>query len=249
MGPAWPQALGQGDRVMRPQPPATLERIVGLFLPPACREEVLGDLCERYKTPGQYIGLALVTIPFVILSRIRRTTDAQVLLMEALLLYASFLIAALYTDDSILTRPWGLLRLAVPAVIALAVIVLDDAWALRDRPPEKLIPAIIIGIALGCLTARRALPPLLQIWGFLAGLILVSTVRILFRPGGDVPQAASGPAVWVETRVRSRVRKALLAGLIAGCLTALLEVAGLGGVFADLLVFLIAIWVSGLGRK
>jgi len=232
---------------MRPQPPAALERVAGLFLPPACREEVLGDLCERYQTPVQYIGLALMTVPFVILSRIRRTTDAQVLLMEALLLYASFLIAAMYTDDSILTRPWGLLQLAVPAVIALAVIVLDDAWAPGERPPMKLIPAIIAGIVLGCLAARRTLPPLLEIWGFNASLILVSTARILFHPGARLPQAA-GPARVPEQSGANWNRNAVWAALVI--LSAALGVVfGMKPGVAGGIIALVVLWLNRAERN
>ena len=35
---------------MRLRPSKTAEAIVALFLPPACREEVLGDLHERYRS-------------------------------------------------------------------------------------------------------------------------------------------------------------------------------------------------------
>lgn len=64
---------------MHSAPPKTAERIVGFLIPPASREEVLGDLYERCTSSGQYILDALLVLPRVILSRIRRTTDAQVL--------------------------------------------------------------------------------------------------------------------------------------------------------------------------
>jgi hypothetical protein len=110
-------------------PSKTLEAIVGLLLPPACREEVLGDLYERYRGPVQYIFLAMRVVPFVILSRIRRTADARVLLMEALLIYASYLTAAWYADRMLLIEQWGFYRLAVPAVLAVVFVMFEDAWA------------------------------------------------------------------------------------------------------------------------
>ena len=79
-------------------PSKKLEMLAAFLIPPASREEVLGDLHERYKSPGRYLFDAFSTAPFVILSRIRRTTDPQLLLMEALLLYASFLVVAWYMD-------------------------------------------------------------------------------------------------------------------------------------------------------
>ena len=75
---------------MNPGPSKAAEAIVAVFLPPACREEVLGDLHERYRSPRQYGLEALRTVPLVILSRIRRTADPQVILMQAFALYVSF---------------------------------------------------------------------------------------------------------------------------------------------------------------
>jgi hypothetical protein len=69
------------------EPPRILERIIGLFIPPSRREDVLGDLRERYANLGKYMMEAVRTTPMVIFGAIRRTTDPQLFLMEALLLY------------------------------------------------------------------------------------------------------------------------------------------------------------------
>ena len=79
---------------MMPGPSRFAEAVVGLLLPPACREHVLGDLHERYQSPQQYWPEAIRTVPLVILSRIRRTTDIVVLLMEICTTYMSFFVAA-----------------------------------------------------------------------------------------------------------------------------------------------------------
>ena len=92
------QALGERGGLMRSGPSKAAEAIVALLLPPACREEVLGDLHERYRSRLQYFTDALSTVPLVILSRIRRTADPQVLLIQAFALYASFLTAAWFKD-------------------------------------------------------------------------------------------------------------------------------------------------------
>lgn len=170
--------------------PPKLEAAVQFLLPPACREEVLGDLCEKYTGPGQYIGLAMRVVPFVIASRIRRTTDAQVLLMEALLVYSSYVAAAWYTDRALLIGPWGLLRLAVPAVLTVVVLMLDDAWAVEKSPPLKLFLGVVIGTGLACLSQAMMLPLWLNLYGGCASLLLVSTVRIVFRQRTDPPQDA-----------------------------------------------------------
>lgn len=74
-------------------PPKLLENLARLIIPPACREEVLGDLHERYRSPAQYLGDLIATVPFLIVSRIVRTTDLQLLLTDTLLIYGSFLAA------------------------------------------------------------------------------------------------------------------------------------------------------------
>ena len=61
-----------------------LEAIVGFLIPPSCRESVAGDLRERNLSDGDYIIEAAATIPLVVWSRIRRTTDPRVLLLEGL---------------------------------------------------------------------------------------------------------------------------------------------------------------------
>ena len=46
-------------------PPKLLETIAGLFLPRAIREQVLGDLHERYSSPLQYTLDLICTVPWV----------------------------------------------------------------------------------------------------------------------------------------------------------------------------------------
>lgn len=233
---------------MRPEPPKSLEAVVALLIPPACREEVLGDLCERHSTRVRHMILALRTVPFVIASRIRRTTDAQVLLMEALLLYASFLTAALFTDRSLLSSQWGMLRLAVPVAVTLSVVVLGDAWARSKRTPLNLIREVAIGLGLGRL-CLGILPPLMTLSGACAALVSVSTVRILFRPGTGSHQTATGPASWAEPQDLSKTTKSLLAAAAVIILAAVVMVfLGLRPGFVGVVVALVALWFSRAGK-
>lgn len=181
-------------------PSRVLEAIVGSFVPPACREEVLGDLCEKYTGPGQYVLLAMRVVPFVIVSRIRRTTDAYILLTEALLIYGSYLAAAWYTDKTLLIGQWGLLRLLIPTVLQLTVLIFGRAWGFEARWPLRLLAGSLIGISI-----------YFNVIGGCASLLLVAAVEILLRPGADRPQAALGPALWAEPAVTSRVITSFLA--------------------------------------
>ncbi len=127
-------------------PSKAAETIVGILTPPACREEVLGDLYERYRSPLQYGFDALGTVPLVILSRIRRTADPQVLVMQAFALYLSFLTAARFEDESLLQAQWGLLRLAIPPGMTLLGLVLEDAYA---TPGQRSAPGLVRGPLIG----------------------------------------------------------------------------------------------------
>lgn len=188
---------------MHSAPPKTAERIVGFLIPPASREEVLGDLYERCTSSGQYILDALLVLPRVILSRIRRTTDAQVLLLEALALYLSYMGAAWFRDREFLYQDLGSLRLAIPAAMVLLGLILEDAYASPGkRTLLKSMRGLVLGLGVAAFvetvlsTGDRALalPPSIMLDGSAICLLLASAVRILFPPVTDRPVGASGPA-------------------------------------------------------
>ena len=141
------KAVGERGGLMYSGPSKTAEAIVAIFIPPACREEVLGDLHERYRSSGQYGVEAVRTIPLVIISRIRRIADPQVLLMQALVLYASFLGAAWLKNRSFLSEQWGFGRLAIPAGMAMLGLILDDTYTNPGRrSPLRLARGPVIGL-------------------------------------------------------------------------------------------------------
>ena len=220
-------------------PPKLLEGVVGFLLPPACREEILGDLSERYSSPGRYVVLALRTVPFVIGSRIRRTTDALVLLTEALLVYGSYLVAAWYTDRALLASQWGLLRLAIPTILNLVVLVLEHAWDFKPGWPMRLTEGCVIGTCI-----------YFNVYGGSAALLLVAGVEILFRPVRDLPQAATGPAVWTEPAAISRTTINVLATAGAITLIAIFLLALRPWSAGAVVIVIVVIWLQlGKSRK
>jgi hypothetical protein len=186
-------------RLKRSGPSKAAEAIVAILLPPACREEVLGDLHERYRSRLQYAADALSTVPLVILSRIRRTADPQVLLMQAFALSLSFLGAARFKDPGLLQAQWGLLRLAVPAGVALLGIVLEDAYAKPGkRSPLSLVRGPAIGLALALASQSTVLPRDILFYGCAMSFLLASAIRLLFRPAADQLQGVNAPALWLK---------------------------------------------------
>jgi hypothetical protein len=176
-------------------PSKAAEAIVAVLLPPACREEVLGDLHERYRSPGQYALDALRTIPMVALSRIRRTADPKVLLLQAFALYASFLGAAWLNGGG---EP---LRLAIPAGMAMLGLMLEDAYS---RPGARsclhLVRGPLVGLGLALLSQAvfMAVSGWTILYGCAMSLLLTSAVRMLFPPVSDQIQGANAPALWLK---------------------------------------------------
>jgi hypothetical protein len=226
-------------------PSKALEAIVGLFVPPACREEVLGDLHEKYSGTAQYILLALQAVPCVIVSRIWRMTDARVLLMETLLIYASYLAAAWYTNKAFLYGRYGLSRLAVPAVLAVAFMMIEDAWsAAREKSPWRLTAEVGLGTFLAFSWMERRLPDTLNLFGACASLLLVSAVRILFRPQFSRHQIAAGPVAPSEPAALAEITKGLLAAAGVTLIAITLVLLGLKPGMVGELIFAVALLIG-----
>jgi hypothetical protein len=192
---------------MRSGPSKFAETILAVLIPPACREEVVGDLHERYRSPAQYAIEALSTVPLVILSRIRRITDPQVLVMQAFAAYLSFLGAAELRDRALLIDQWGLLRLAIPAIMIVLGLVLEDAYAKPGkRSPLQLTRGPIVGLAFALASQAIfwngnrdvALPPLITVYGCAMSLLLTSVVRLSFPPVTDQLQNVNVPTLWLK---------------------------------------------------
>lgn len=175
-------------------PPKSIEHLLGFLIPPACREEVLGDLHQRFLSTPRYIADALTTIPFVVISRIRRTTDAVVFLMEAIVLFSSYFAAASVLDRNLLTGALGLFRLGLPAGIVLLTLLFADAYSNpRNRSPLKPILGPALGVVFAWLSravltgTELTLPRFTMIAGSSLGLLLVSALRLLFAPAINIP--------------------------------------------------------------
>jgi hypothetical protein len=185
---------------MESGPSKIAEALVYWFLPPACREEVLGDMRERNHTLAQYLVEAMGTVPCVIASRIRRTTDAVLALMEALSMYTAFVMAAWWLDRELLPQGYGFTRLAIPPAIFLLAIILADAYSNpKKRWPLKPLLGPTLGLAVTYaaeLNHRWALPPSVLAWGSAFSVLLVSVLRLTFPPVTERPQAARIPAFW-----------------------------------------------------
>ena len=185
---------------MESGPSKIAEKLVYWLLPPACREEILGDMRERNRSTADYLAEATSAVPSVICSRIRRTTDAVLSLMLAVSIYTAFVMCARWRAAEMLSDAFGYARLAIPPAIFLVAIILADAYS---DPKKRWALKPLLGPVLGLvftyaaeLNSRWALPAPVLAWGGAVSVLLVSTLRLIFPPVTERPQAAKIPAFW-----------------------------------------------------
>ena len=185
---------------MMAHPPEVAEDLVGWFLPPACREEVLGDLWESWKNPVQYAISALAVVPRVIFSQIRRNTDAWIFLLTTCGICYS--VAAGVVDLSLESDPNALLRLAIPAVPAVLILLIRNGFAsLEDRRRRAITLDITIAMGVAALTQLILLAAfrsdlMLARWcpsgGTVLAWLFVILLRAIFPPGAKLAPTYRG---------------------------------------------------------
>ena len=172
---------------MKSRPPAAFESAVSLFVPPLTREHVLGDLAERYTSPGQYFLEALRTVPAVVVSQIRRTSFFLLWPMIGLGLTIAFGRGAeLWWPSAV-----------IPAIVTLLAFMFRDAYRVPDltRPRRKgfvdvaIVAATVLAYQAGVALFR---PEWLITSEGLRGGALALAVLYLLRlqnPTGRVPRS------------------------------------------------------------
>jgi hypothetical protein len=187
---------------MRP-PPKLLVNLFRLLLPPASREHVLGDLQERHSSPKSYTIEALSVLGPVIVSRIRRTTDIQVFLMETLSVYLSFAAAAWYLgEQNFLYHHAGFVRLAIPTSVAVVALLFCNAYSSPEKKSfitpilqsaGSLSLAFLGQAVVFDMLPNFAVPFPTLLYGSLLSVLLVSPLRVLFPPVHQLEKFAHPP--------------------------------------------------------
>lgn len=180
---------------MMARPPEFAENLVGWLLPPACREEVLGDLCESYENLLQYALGAATVIPRVIVSQIRRNTGAWIFLLTTC--GVCYSVAAGIADLSLEGDPRALLRLAIPIVPAILILLIRNGFAAQeDRRRRAITLDITVAMGVAALTQFILLatfrPDLaLARWcpsdGTVLAWLFVIVLRAIFPPEAKLP--------------------------------------------------------------
>ncbi|HEY6927860.1 MAG TPA: hypothetical protein VI653_30570 [Steroidobacteraceae bacterium] len=136
---------------MHPRPPALIENMVRLLVPPASREHVMGDLSERYRSSWRYLLDAFNSLPLIIASQVRRTLNIGRLGVVAVTLF--FLLSA--------NRGVTWVVAALPTLLATAALILRDAYrtpsATPFMPTERRLAAVDVAVAAACIFLWQAL--------------------------------------------------------------------------------------------
>ncbi len=143
-------------RKMEARPPELISRAVGILIPSCVREEIAGDLCERYKSPVQYTKEVVTMLPHLIASQIRRNTNVPMFGIQAFLLFFCFggFIAA--GDAAAIDLPrW--LRAAVPTLAALGALLLRDAYRENAQRPALKAGFDVLTVIVCVLASQAAL--------------------------------------------------------------------------------------------
>jgi hypothetical protein len=216
---------------METRPPALIDAAVRLLIPPACREHVVGDLWERYSSPWQYVVDAARTLPFVVASQMRRTSDLLLLVMHVL--PAFLLFGGLRTGPDVVD-PAGWLRAAVPTIAVAIALVLRDAY--RSPTPRSLRHATVDAtVAVACallsqcalaLAAPHFLLTPRAMFGGSAGtgvMLFLLRTRMPLKTDFRIPVAANGTIAVddfardvrrFELTIRRRNRQEVLAAVV-----------------------------------
>ena len=183
---------------MEARPPALMQAVVRLLIPPACREHVLGDLCERYRSRRQYVFEALTTIPAVVASRIRRTSSVGLLAMQAIGVCVAFW----------KSTPSGLVEMATSAAGALIMLVARDAYRSSVQAWPRTAAIDALAAVAGAVAVQGVFAAVANASSFNPPIVLGNSLAAFFLV--FVPRVLSGRGAVSMPPVRDRVRFVLV---------------------------------------
>lgn len=253
-------------------PPPMLERAVLWLVPPVVREEVAGDLWERYCSPLQYLIDAIKALPWIVASQARRATQIPLFLLLALMVLASH--GGLEPDRGTVAGVPIAARALVATLAVLAAFVLRNAYRPSDNwtavralgDATWLLAALLASqAALALLAAAGVLDPTWRLpLGWLAGgFVFYSVVMLLLRTELDSvdsklrgqPRDAAAQAAALRQGLRLRLKleatalSALALAMAWYALRASPVVAGVFGLWAALTLGFVVWRLHGHGRR
>lgn len=168
---------------METRPHPLIERGIARLVPPLAREAVMGDLAERFRSQSQYLAEAFGILPHVIVGQIRRTTTLAVVGLEAVILFGCMGGFGDLTETVGDVPMWA--RAALPAALALLLLVLRDAyrsadgWSAGRAFRDVLSVTAVIGLWQLGAAALAAGGVISADWLFMAQRLVVMAISIL----------------------------------------------------------------------
>lgn len=166
------------------KPPRLLEHAICSFIPSAVREEIMGDLSERFQSPARYVAELVLLLPFLIFSQARRATNGSLFVLQAFALFVSFGGLELKAEDDSFAMWQGAL---LATLVALTVILIRNAYRYSDNWTSRRIAGDATAIVLITLVVQGVLrfaskglidPHWCLPGGFLVGGLLFSVITV-----------------------------------------------------------------------
>ena len=218
---------------MNPSP--RLQSFVGALLPPAAREHVLGDLCERvsYAPAARvnriYLREAASLLPWILWSELRNAIGLRAVIGQTALVFTAFLCAVLTTTagdvTGFLLRDAGLTRLVIPVLIVALVMIGQEIYAPQPwTQTEQMVPILLACGAAGfvqfvfaMIAPAWTLPRLMFEWSTINALIYLPIAQFFFPRGRRRRQRLIGSALEqdIDAFVRD-IRRRTTVGVLFG---------------------------------
>ncbi|MEO8307956.1 MAG: hypothetical protein ABI616_07940 [Pseudomonadota bacterium] len=173
------------------------------LLPPMVREEVAGDLSERFSSSSRYFGEALVTLPYILFSQMRRATSGPMLLLEAFIVFAS--LGGFQPTDLTRGPVPASASTAIATIAGLVALLLRDAYRTTNRWTVVRALYDLVALVLAIMASQAVLMALAHsglidsswrmpgLWLF-GGMVFALTMLFILRTGVDLV----GAAPWLE---------------------------------------------------
>lgn len=176
-------------------PSPQLERAVLWLVPSSMREEVAGDLFERYRSPARYMIDIVRALPWVVWSQMRRGTDTTLFLLVAFTLVASLGGLEPGRGSGGIPIPLRALAAAVPSLVILLLRNAyrpDETWSPGRAAGDVawLVSALLLPQAAFALSAPDWCLPLGWLIG---GITFTATTMVLLRSGIELTNTGHRP--------------------------------------------------------
>jgi hypothetical protein len=179
-------------------PPSELERAVLWLVPPCVREEVAGDLAERYSSAPVYLAEFLLTVPYVIWSQLRRGTDWPLFLLIGFTLIASLggLEPQRASTGAVAVPP----RALIGGLPCLAILLLRNAYRRNEIWGPRRAAGDMAWLAIALVSTQIGIGIAAPAWhlplGWLiGGLVFTGTVMALLRSEVELANTGLRPGV------------------------------------------------------